>query len=135
MPLPGWASRDPQYLCECIKAKHLALLDWAWEQDIELTTIETARDLERQKHYKKIGASRILRSKHLVSASSAPAAGSLAFDIAPTEYLALKAWNPRGPLWQKLGKTGEKLGLTWGGRWASFPDLPHFQLEKCTCEK
>ena len=31
-----------------------------------------------------------------------------------------------GP-WGKVGALGESLGLEWGGRWASFPDRPHFQ--------
>jgi len=28
----------------------------------------------------------------------------------------------------QLGPLGESLGLEWGGRWANFPDRPHFQL-------
>lgn len=27
-----------------------------------------------------------------------------------------------------LGPIGESCGLVWGGRWTSFPDLPHYQL-------
>jgi peptidoglycan LD-endopeptidase CwlK len=34
-----------------------------------------------------------------------------------------------GP-WALVGSLGEHLGLEWGGRWAHFPDLPHFQLTK-----
>jgi hypothetical protein len=126
--LPGWSSKDPKYLCPCVREKYLALLNWSLfdtPQRVELTTIETARDEIRQAYYKKIGVSRTLKSKHLPP--------YLAFDIAPTEYLSLKAWNPQGPLWKKLGAAGEKLGLEWGGRWESFPDLPHFQLSKCEC--
>lgn len=29
--------------------------------------------------------------------------------------------------WGMLGDVGEKYGMEWGGRWKSFPDLPHFQ--------
>lgn len=29
--------------------------------------------------------------------------------------------------WDKIGRVGELVGLEWGGRWASFPDRPHFQ--------
>lgn len=29
--------------------------------------------------------------------------------------------------WAKIGKIGQSLGLEWGGSWASFKDLPHFQ--------
>lgn len=39
-----------------------------------------------------------------------------------------------GP-WDRVAQTGESLGLEWGGRWASFPDKPHFQLMfGCTLE-
>lgn len=30
---------------------------------------------------------------------------------------------------QKCGEIGEKIGFTWGGRWKSFPDRPHFQWD------
>lgn len=28
-----------------------------------------------------------------------------------------------------VGKIGEEMGFTWGGRWKSFPDRPHFQWD------
>jgi peptidoglycan L-alanyl-D-glutamate endopeptidase CwlK len=34
-----------------------------------------------------------------------------------------------GP-WALVGALGEHLGLEWGGRWAHFADLPHFQSTK-----
>lgn len=37
-------------------------------------------------------------------------------------------YDTRSPLWARIGSLGESLGLTWGGRWSSFPDFPHFQL-------
>jgi peptidoglycan L-alanyl-D-glutamate endopeptidase CwlK len=30
--------------------------------------------------------------------------------------------------WKKIGVLGEKLGLSWGGRWKSFRDNLHFEL-------
>lgn len=33
----------------------------------------------------------------------------------------------KGP-WEMIAVVGESIGLEWGGRWASFPDKPHFQL-------
>lgn len=29
--------------------------------------------------------------------------------------------------WELLGKIGERLGFSWGGRWTSFKDKPHFE--------
>lgn len=33
-------------------------------------------------------------------------------------------WN--GP-WEEIGRIGERLGMTWGGRWQRLPDRPHFE--------
>ena len=29
-------------------------------------------------------------------------------------------------VWNTLGAIGESVGLSWGGRWTSFKDRPHF---------
>lgn len=52
----------------------------------------------------------------------------LAGDVVPKAYLGFPDWNPSGPLWHKLGAIGERLGLSWGGRWKK-PDLPHFEAK------
>ena len=39
------------------------------------------------------------------------------------------SWDNSHP-WSLLGEVGEGVGLSWGGRWASFPDRPHFSLPK-----
>jgi peptidoglycan L-alanyl-D-glutamate endopeptidase CwlK len=31
-------------------------------------------------------------------------------------------------LWNAYGAAGEKVGLSWGGRWRSIVDRPHFEL-------
>lgn len=31
-------------------------------------------------------------------------------------------------LLKKVGKIGESLGLTWGGSWREFKDMPHFEF-------
>ncbi len=50
----------------------------------------------------------------------------LAFDIVPLKDG--KAWyDAPKEVWEKIGITGELLGLQWGGRWISFKDLPHFE--------
>ena len=48
----------------------------------------------------------------------------LAFDV--VEIKNGKAlW--RNPDWEKIGRLGEKYGFSWGGRWRTFKDKPHFQ--------
>jgi peptidoglycan L-alanyl-D-glutamate endopeptidase CwlK len=38
-------------------------------------------------------------------------------------------WDSRNKNWEKAGKIGESIGLTWGGRWRApyMVDLPHFE--------
>lgn len=128
--IPGTASRDPLRLCPCIRARFLDLAEQAKASGIALAVIETARDAERQAHYRRIGTSRTLKSLHL---PQPPHGLSLAFDVAPKDYLRDKGWNPGGELWDRLGEIGRALGLEWGGDW-DWQDCPHFQLKRCLCE-
>ena len=62
----------------------------------------------------------------------------LAFDVAP--YVPMSSINSSLPsnlyqlqweykYWNRIGEIGESLGLSWGGRWKSRPDRPHFELK------
>lgn len=48
-----------------------------------------------------------------------------AMDFCPMTNNTLN-WNDKS-LFTKVGEIGESVGLEWGGRWASFLDLPHLQ--------
>lgn len=50
----------------------------------------------------------------------------LAFDLCPLVGTRCN-WRAPARAWTRQGELGESLGLTWGGRWKSFRDLPHFQ--------
>ncbi len=120
-------SRDVTKLCPCIRERLTFLTKIL---SFPLTVIETIRALDRQEYYIKIGASWTLRSKHL---PQPPHHLALAFDAAPSEYLSMKLWNPRGGFWKDYGQAGEDLGLTWGGRWKQ-KDLSHLELSNgCEC--
>ena len=132
---PGFASKDPELLCPCVRVKCRRLMERAQELGISITLLETMRDAIRQKYYLEKRRSRTMYSLHL---PQPPKHLALAFDLAPTEYLSLREWWPEGPNWKHLGIAGEALGLTWGGpglvedgfSW----DYPHYQLSKCQCE-
>ncbi len=49
----------------------------------------------------------------------------VAFDVVPLVQ-GKAVWN-NNALWSKIGGIGQRVGLEWGGSWASFPDVPHFQ--------
>ncbi len=56
----------------------------------------------------------------------------LAFDVAPLDALGRVVWEPGRAVWDSIGRIGESLGLTWGGRFtptAKLPqgDRPHFE--------
>lgn len=48
-----------------------------------------------------------------------------AVDFAPVVN-GVVPWNNK-MLFTKIGEIGEKVGFEWGGRWASFLDMPHLQ--------
>lgn len=39
-----------------------------------------------------------------------------------------QGYNATDAQWELLGKTGEKYGFSWGGRWKGFIDKPHFEI-------
>jgi len=53
----------------------------------------------------------------------------LACDIVFKTINSQWTWDDRYN-WKRLGEIGESFGLTWGGRWTTPKDLPHFQYSK-----
>lgn len=117
-------------LCPCVRSRVLNLMGTLSELGADLTLIETLRASDRQEFYWKIGATRTLDGQH---EPHPPNWLSLAADLAPASYLAIKNWNPSGPYWSLLGTHARALGFEWGGTWPSFPDKSHVQLKACIC--
>jgi len=150
----GWSTRDLAALCPCVRHKVEGLLELFLHRTggASLQVIETARDIERQRHYVEIGASKPgtledgpYRGKHLTRNGAVPLditlARVLACDVAPKSYLTLPYWDPEGRRWGVLGDIALSLGLKWGGDWDRTPgrrpyngwDFPHVYLEACEC--
>lgn len=51
----------------------------------------------------------------------------LAFDIVVLDAVNKAGWDSDHPGWRTAGALGKSVGLDWGGDWARFKDLPHFQ--------
>lgn len=89
-------------------------------QGIELAIVESYRTHAKQHEYKSMGAkytrSGAGKSKHQYG---------LAVDLVPIVDSAA-VWD-NVALWKKVGLTGEKLGLRWGGRWKKPYDPGHFE--------
>jgi hypothetical protein len=90
------------------------------EQGIELAVVESYRTHAKQSEYKNMGrkytSSKAGRSKHQYG---------LAVDLVPIVD-SVAVWD-NAALWRKIGVTGEKLGLRWGGRWRKPYDPGHFE--------
>jgi peptidoglycan L-alanyl-D-glutamate endopeptidase CwlK len=85
------------------------------------------RTLEEQKILKAKGASKTLRSRHILAANGFAHAVDLACTIK-----GQVRWD--WPLYDRLAKRmkaaakKENVLLEWGGDWVSFKDGPHYQL-------
>lgn len=62
-----------------------------------------------------------------VKGSKSSHSKGLAFDLAPYKDGKI-IWNDTNAF-KTLGEIGVKLGLTWGGNYSAFKDLPHFELK------
>lgn len=92
--------------------------------DVDFTVTEGVRSLVRQQQLVAAGASQTLKSRHITGHAVDLAAfvgGKIAWD-----------W----PLYHKIAdamKSAAKeldIPIVWGGDWKSFPDGPHFELDR-----
>lgn len=95
--------------------------------DLDFIVTCGARTIEEQREMVKKGASKTMKSRHIIAANGF----SHAVDLAAMIGGKLK-WD--WPLYSRLAKTmkaaakAEKVPIEWGGDWTSFKDGPHFQL-------
>jgi hypothetical protein len=89
-------------------------------QGVELAIVETYRTHAKQNEYKAMGRkytnSKGGKSKHQYG---------LAVDLVPI-VKGVAVWD-NVLLWRKIGVTGERIGLRWGGRWKKPYDPAHFE--------
>ena len=110
---------------DLVRVVNRCVKDW---KDKELGFIITcgARTLEEQKLLVAKGASKTMRSRHLIAKNGY----SHAIDVAATLNGKVR-WD--WPLYDKIAKAmkaaakAEKVPVEWGGDW-KFRDGPHFQL-------
>lgn len=93
---------------------------------VDFGIIEGLRTAERQKELVAKGASKTLNSRHITGH---------AIDFACFVGSELRwdwsLYNQVGPVFEECAK---ELGvpIVWGGRWRSFPDGPHVELDRRT---
>ena len=95
------------------------------ESPLDFIVIEGLRTKERQTQLVKQGASKTMNSRHLTGH---------AVDLLPIGHDGKAAFD--WPLYDRLGPAVEAaakkegVAIAWGGRWKSFRDGPHFELDR-----
>lgn len=111
---------DVNALHPYFRDKVLELIRICKAKGIELAFVETYRTHAKQNEYKGMGKKYTRsgggKSKHQYG---------LAVDVVPIVNGEAQ-WHDLA-LWRKIGTTGEKLGLRWGGRWRHPFDPGHFE--------
>jgi len=111
---------DVNALHPYFRDKVIELIKQCKAKGIEIAVVESYRTHAKQHEYKTMGkkytSSGAGRSKHQYG---------LAIDVVPIVD-SVAVWD-NVALWRKVGTTGEKLGLRWGGRWRKPYDPGHFE--------
>lgn len=119
-------TKDLNELLPLVKEKAESLLSMCKSQGIDLVVTATYRSREEQDSLYAQG-----RTKPGSIVTNAKGGQSfhnwrVAVDVVPV--INGKAVWDNNDLWEKVGRVGESLGFTWGGRW-DFVDKSHFQLD------
>ncbi len=85
-----------------------------WAAGVPVRIIDTLRTHPEQERDIASGVSWTEHSKHL---PQPPDEKSLAMDLCPEEYLAMKNWNPTGAHWWTVASIAVSLGLRSGMDW------------------
>lgn len=99
---------------------------------VPFMVVEGLRTRERQAKLVAIGASRTMNSRHLTGhavdlvywlddGDGVPEAGEIRWDWPLARQVAAA---------MKAAAQEEEVPLVWGGDWSSFPDGPHFELDR-----
>jgi hypothetical protein len=114
-----------------IRPLALALLAAASREGILLVITEGVRSAARQEQLYAQGRGADAGKGKIVTGARGGESWhqyGLAFDVAIAGQNGSPTWPPNDDLWNKVGSLGEGLGLTWGGRFTTVVDKPHFEF-------
>ncbi len=119
-------SRSLDDLLPVVKKKTEAFLAACKAKGIDILIYSTYRDNESQDWIYAQGRTRPGKIVSNAKGGQSVHNYRCAFDFAPLKN-GKPDWSD-GALFAKVGVIAESVGLEWGGRWKSFPDLPHCQF-------
>ena len=131
---PDFRPMAERFLAKCVGAGIMVMVVETWRsQEAHEEDVKNGRSwVAKSKHQniEKGDAVNVLEKGGILYPVVSPA--SLAIDVAPYEQYQLYGadklqWDGAEPVWQKLGKIGESVGLKWGGRWKRRRDFAHFE--------
>ena len=104
----------------------LNLIEQCKDEGIDIIITSTFRDFESQAALYAQG--RTTAGKKVTNAKAGQSFHNyrVAFDFVPIVN-GKAQWNDKA-LFNRVGIMGEKMGLTWSGRFTKFPEAAHFQL-------
>ncbi|WP_163183347.1 peptidoglycan-binding protein [Neobacillus sedimentimangrovi] len=106
-------------LADHTKAAAIKWYQYLVDNNINVLIYETIRTKETQQKYVREGASKTMRSYHIVGQ---------ALDFVPVDDKGNTHWDWYGKAEiQKAIAEAKWLGFEWGGDWKSFKDQPHLQ--------
>lgn len=121
-------SRDIQDLEPCLRQPANAFVARCLTIGLHIVITQTHRTREEQQALYEQGRTRPGKIVTKAGPDASPHVAGLAFDIAFRDAEGHITWDETWPgAWETVGQIGEGLGLKWGGRWAGFPDRPHFE--------
>lgn len=115
-----------------VKAAALRFLAECSKAGIPVKITQTYRTIQTQQEYYSWGRTKINPFKrNMTKVTNCDGVlkpsrhqSGLAFDIC----INIKGKEYDKALLKKAGRIGIKVGLTWGGSWTSFQDMPHFEI-------
>lgn len=100
--------------------------------EVDFTVLEGMRTLERQKTLVAKGKSKTMNSRHLTGHAVDLAPYPVNGDFDEDGILNIEDWDAYYPVADAMKQAASDLGipLVWGGDWKSFPDGPHYELDR-----
>jgi len=109
--------RGLEHLHKTVRAKAELLVSKCDEAELKIKVADTLRTKAEQDAIPSANT----KAKYPMSMHN----WGLAFDIFRNDGKG--AYDTADGFFEKAGRIGESIGLTWGGSWTSFKDLPHFE--------